>query len=416
MSLPLALLVILFCLAAEFFFSGAELAMVAADRVRLKARADAGERGPQLALSLLDTPERLVATTLTCHNLAFVTNVTLSTWLILTAAGPNYGEILTLAVMTPLLLILGEIVPKSLFREKADRIAPKAACVVWAASRVFLPVVYLVTRFTGLFLRPSQRERFVSVTREELDLMLQRRSAGGDLPVEERRMLHRIFVFQDTTVREVMVPLVEVTEMPQTATVGEAALRMVAKGYSRIPIYREETHNIVGVVQAFDLLTAPSDEENIQALLRPVLYVPESMRADDLLQTLRDRGEHLAVVVDEYGGSVGIVTVEDLLEEIVGEIYDEYQEAPTFFERLPDGSFRIDARMEVDAINETLGLNLPRGRYETLAGFATQTLERIPREGEEFERAGLRFRVTDATPQRVLEVLVRRVERGAGPG
>ncbi|MFQ5912477.1 MAG: hemolysin family protein [Nitrospinota bacterium] len=409
MSPVLAFAIIFICLAAEFFFAGVELAMVAADRLRLKSRADAGERGPIIALRLLESPERLVATTLTCHNLAFVTNVTVSTWLILSLAGPKYGEVLTLVVMAPLLLTLGEIVPKSLFREKADVLAPKAAYVVWAASKVFFPIVYLVKRFTGLFLKPSEQERSVSVTREELELMLQSKTAGGDVQMEERRMIHRIFGFGDTTAREVMVPLVEVTEMPETARVGEVALRMGEKAYSRIPIYREETHNIVGIVNAFEVLTAPSDEESIQALIRPVLYVPESMRADDLLQTLRDRGEYFAVVVDEYGGSVGIATIEDLLEEIVGEIYDEHQEAPAFYERLPGGSFRIDARMEVDAINEILGLRLPKESYETLAGFVTKTLERIPREGEEFESSGLRFRVTDATSKRVLEVVVRRV-------
>ncbi len=410
MSLFLALVIIVVCLAAEFFFSGAEIAMVAADRVRLKSRADAGERGPTMAVSLLDTPERLVATTLTCHNLAFVTNVTVSTWLILSLAGPRYGEVLTLVVMTPILLILGEIVPKSLFREKADVLAPKVAYGVWAASKVFFPLVYLITWLTGLFLTESDQEHSVSVTREELELMLQSKTAGGDVQTEERRMIHRIFGFGDTTVREAMVPLVEVTEISETATVGEAARHMGEKGYSRIPIYRDETHNIVGIVQAFDVLTASSDEESVQAYVRPVQFVPESMRADDLLQTMRERGEHLAVEVDEYGGSAGVVTVEDLLEEIVGEIYDEHQEAPTLFERLPDDSIRIDARMEIDAINETLGLGLPRGRYETLGGFVMETLERIPREGEEFERAGLKFRITDATSKRVLEVLVQRAK------
>ena len=223
-------------------------------------------------------------------------------------------------------------------------------------------------------------------------------------------MIHRIFGFGDTTVREVMVPLVEVTHLPETTTVGEVARAMGEKAYSRLPIHREETHNIIGIVTAFEMLTAPSDEAGIKEYVRDVLYVPESMRADDLLRKLRDTDEHLAVVVDEYGGSVGIVTVEDLLEEIVGEIYDEHQDAPTLYERLPDGSHRIDARMEVDAINETLDLGLPKGRAETLGGFVTETLEHIPREGETFERAGLEFRVTDATAKRVLEVIIRRKE------
>ncbi len=414
MTLFLILSIMAFCLAVEFFFAGTELAMVAADRIRLRHRAEAGGKGEKLALELLERPEWLMATTLTCHNVAFVTNVTLGTVLILQWVGPQYGELVTLLILSPFLLVLGEIVPKSLFQQQADRIAPKAAYVVWFASRLLYPVIFLISRVTGGLLRRSERENLPFVTREELNLMLQTTSRGGDVKAEERRMIHRIFTFGNTTAREAMVPMVEVVAVPETASVEDIVAKMEEKGYSRIPVYQERVHNIVGVVNVFDVLTLSPEEQSPKGIVQPVYYVPESMRADDLLRALEERGENLAVVVDEYGGSIGIVTVEDLLEEIVGEIQDEFETEIKQYYRLPDGSFLIKARMEVDAINEELGLQIPKGSYETLAGYITTHLERIPRPGEVLRSSGLELTVVYATSKSVKEVRVRRLPPEAG--
>jgi CBS domain containing-hemolysin-like protein len=192
-------------------------------------------------------------------------------------------------------------------------------------------------------------------------------------------------------------------------------------GFSRIPIFQDNIHNIVGWVNAFDVLSMPPGERSFRHLIRPAYYVPETRRIGDLLKDVQQKGIPLAVVVDEYGGTVGIVTIEDMLEEIVGEIEDEYDARERLYEILPDGSFRVDARMEIDTINEILGLHLPTGNYATLAGFILAQLERLPQRGELLIHDGLMLEIEKATNRTVEGVhIVPRpvppVEREIGDG
>ncbi len=227
------------------------------------------------------------------------------------------------------------------------------------------------------------------------------------LDVEERRIIDRISMLGEITVREVMIPLVRIVAMEETATVREVTRKIQEYGYSRIPIYRERIYNIIGVVNAFDILLLPPEVEEISSIIRPAYYTPDVKRADSLLQEMQRKGIQMAVVVDEYGGSIGIATIEDLLEEIVGEIEDEYDSVRNLYEELPDGEYRFDARMEIDAINEKLGLNLRKGDYETLGGFVIALLERIPQPGEEFEYEHLLFHIESATDRAIQKIRIK---------
>jgi len=219
-------------------------------------------------------------------------------------------------------------------------------------------------------------------------------------------MIRRIFGFSDTRVREAMIPLVEVVALDDSASVDELIQAIRAHGFSRIPIFQDNIHNIVGWVNALDVLSMPPGERGFRQLIRPAYYVPETRRIGDLLKDVQQKGIPLAVVVDEYGGSVGIVTIEDMLEEIVGEIEDEYDARERLYEVLPDGSFRIDARMEIDAMSEILGIHLPTGDYTTLAGFILAELERIPQRGELLMHDGLMLEIEEATNRTVERVHV----------
>ncbi|RMF83981.1 MAG: HlyC/CorC family transporter [Nitrospinota bacterium] len=227
------------------------------------------------------------------------------------------------------------------------------------------------------------------------------------LTPEERQLMERIGTLGEISVREVMVPLIRIVAVEETATVRETIKKIQEYGYSRLPVYRERIYNIVGVVNAFDLLLLPPDVEEIAGIIRPAYYVPEAKRIDGLLQEMQRNGVQMAVVVDEYGGSVGIITIEDLLEEIVGEIEDEYDTGITLYEELPEGGYLIDARMEINAINEKLHLRLPKGDYETLGGFVIHMFERIPRPGEELTYGQLRLRIEAASDRAVQRIRVQ---------
>jgi CBS domain containing-hemolysin-like protein len=203
-----------------------------------------------------------------------------------------------------------------------------------------------------------------------------------------------------------MVPLVEVAMLPETATTDDAIALVQRRGFSRIPIYRQRETNIVGVVGAMDILARGGEVARLTDLMRPPVYVPETKRIDDLLREMQRARNHMAVVVDEYGGSTGVVTLEDILEEIVGEIHDEHDRAPASVERLPDGSFLVAARTNLEELNEALDWTLPKRDYETVAGLVLSTLHRIPRRGEDFQVDGYTITVLEADERHVTAVKI----------
>lgn len=398
----------------EAFFSGSEMALIACDRIKLRHQAAEGSPGAQLALRLLEQPGRLLATTLVGTNLCVVTNSAAATLLsvLLLGEGREYYASLFL---TPLILLWGEMVPKAYFRQHADRLAPLLAQPISLCIHLFSPLSALARQASTLLLHPFQlsaagQDPFL--TREELKFLVKDGEHPEGLATEERRMIHKIFRLSDTAVKEAMIPLIEVVALPRDATVAEAIAVVGEHRFSRIPIYEERIDHIVGIVHAFDLLYA-DPQTALGALARPASYVPEMKRVDDLLEEMQRGRFHMAIVVDEYGGVVGIVTVEDLLEEIVGEIEDEYDEEPPPIRRLSDGSYVVDARTEVDRLQEELGLQLPEGEYETLGGFLLHLLQKIPEAGEEVRYEGVSFLVTEADKRSILKVKIRLPDRPA---
>jgi putative hemolysin len=411
----LACLVIIACLGAEAFFSGAEIALYSANKLKIRHRAEQGSRAAQLILQMLDKPEQMLGSTLVMHNLVVVTGTSLATALFVNWLG-HRGEWVALVVMTSLVLTVGEIFPKTIFQHHADRLAGVVILPLRVVFYACYPVAYVITWLIGQGLRLfglQSEKKNPFVTKEELELLVRLTDRSSTIGVHERRMIRRIFGFSDTRVHEAMIPLVEVIALGDSATVEELIQAIRQHGFSRIPIFQDNIHNIVGWVNAFDVLSMPPEERSFRHLIRPAYYVPETRRIGDLLKDVQQKGVPLAVVVDEYGGSVGIVTIEDMLEEIVGEIEDEYDARERHYEVLPDGSFRIDARMEIDAINEILGLHLPTGDYATLAGFILAQLERIPQRGELLLHDGLMLEIEEASNRNVERVHV--VPRPSAP-
>jgi putative hemolysin len=414
----LASLVIIACLGAEAFLSGAEIALFSANKFTIRQDAEQGSRTAKLILQMLDKPEHMLGSTLVVHNLVVVTGSSLATAVFVSWLGRGGGWV-ALVVMTSLVLTVGEIFPRTIFQHFADRLVGVVILPLRVVAYAGYPVLSVITWLTAqglrfLGLQPEKKSPFVAKKEPELLARLSDRSNA--LGVHERRMIRRIFGFSDTRVYEAMIPLVEVMAVDDHATVHELMQAIREHGFSRIPIFQDNIHNIVGWVNAFDVLSMLPGERSFRHLIRPAYYVPETRRIGDLLKDVQQKGVPLAVVVDEYGGSVGIVTIEDMLEEIVGEIEDEYDARERLYEVLPDGSFRIDARMEIDTINEILGLHLPTGNYETLAGFILAQLERIPQRGELLMHDGLMLEIEEATNRAVegVHIVPRPVPPGEG--
>jgi CBS domain containing-hemolysin-like protein len=307
------------------------------------------------------------------------------------------------------MLVFGEVIPKAVAGEWATALILRLYRLLALTALILSPLTWGARTLVGsvlsvLGLRTSDTRQFVS--REELKLLLQLEPEEADVTSSEAEMIDKIFELGDTAVREVMVPLVDVAALPETARPEEAVHLIQERGFSRIPVFADRVLNIVGVVTAMDLLRHGASAPDLKSLMRPPTYVPETRRIDDLLRELQKGRVQLAVVIDEYGGAVGIVTVEDIVEQVVGEIQDEHDRTGATVERLPDGSYRVAGRERIQDLNDTLDWNLPTGDYETVAGLVLATVHRIPLVGEYFRVGGYTFTVLEADPRRILTVRI----------
>ena len=376
--------IFLIFLASEAFFSGSEIALIAANPQKIRKSSNASPARIRMTLNLLKDRERILATTLCGTNLSVVTNSILITSFLLSLLSGN-GEVYAVILLTPLLLIFGEIIPKTLFQQHANNISLRIAYPIFLASYMFYPLVFLITKGTQYLFRLSGAKGSKGipfVTREELRLIVKMSRKGSDLTPEEVTMIDRLFDFAHTTVKEAMVPLVDVAAVEDTVTIKEVIGLIGVKGHSRIPVYHERIDNIIGVINSFDLLDESLSKKPLLSLIRAAPYVPEVKPVDDLLIEMQKQRNHLAVVVDEYGGGVGIITIEDILEEIVGEIEDEYDEDKKLYRKTGKNKYIVSSRMEVNQMREVFALTLPDGDYETLGGFLLERFGHIPQPGE----------------------------------
>jgi CBS domain containing-hemolysin-like protein len=409
-ELHTAYLIGAFCVVVQAFFSGSEIAMISASRSRLRAQAAAGDRGARLAEGFLARPQVLLATTLMGTNLALIT---FSVVIALALIGRTHSEILSIALVSPVTLILGEVVPKSLFQQNADFLATKVVYPLRLASLLMRPAIWLLGGFAGAVARVFGADKARTfVTRDELAMLIDVEAGGSaEISADERDMIVNVLELSSATATEVMMPLSEVTALGEDTTVGEAALEVADKQHSRMPVYRERVDNIIGILHVFDLLQAgpQAKSRTVAEVARPAMYVPENKPAAELLVELQRSGHHLAVVVDEYGGAVGIVTVEDILEEVVGDIEDEYDVKPSPIRVERPGVWRLEARTSVERVNKELKLDLPLSdEYETVAGLVLEHLKRIPAPGEALTVGNATIRIVAASDRAVEEVQITR--------
>ncbi len=394
------------CLALEAFFSGAELAMVSVDKLKLAHQAGRGHRGAKMALWLARHPEWLFSTTLLGQNLFIVGNTVYLTFFIFDRFGQEYEFFGIL--LSPLILIFGEAVPKTVFQQYANRLVPIVAPVIYVFSYIASPIVWPLSRLTLLLMGGVKGSLLTGhkVTRESLEGILRDADIHRDLPLHFKDRLLKILKFTQKKARAIMTPLIEVFSLRESTTVGEAALQCREEGYSIFPVFFRRAYNLVGMVSFYDLLLCEDKSKPLSAIMRDPVFVPESMGLKDLFFLFKERKEKFAIVVDEYGVAVGVVTLEDVQEEIVGEIEDEFDDEDKPWRRQNAHQFLVEGRAEIDRLNDRFGWELPKKNYETLTGFLTDFLGKIPQNGDMLSYGRLKFTVTRSTPKTVEEVTV----------
>lgn len=379
------LLGLFICLALTAVASAADAALSAISRHRLNALVAEGTARAQMITHLLDDPARLKATTLTVGTLAKGGAIAL-TLALLNGTPVWWYRLLVIAGVLLVLLIVGEALPKLIASANPDRTALVLARPLRILAVLASPITGLVSIIAAPFARMlGAKPGTPLVTEEELKLLVNVGEEEGLIEKEEREMIEGILIFGDTLVREVMVPRIDIAALDVDSTVSEALDFALAEGHSRIPVYEETIDRIVGILYVRELLPLLRDgrlNAKLRDLLRPSYYVPETMKVDALLRNLKTRKVHLAIVVDEYGGTAGLVTIEDLLEEIVGEIQDEYDvEEPLIQQPTPD-TWIVDARVSLDDLNAETGLNLTTEEGDSVGGLVYEKLGTIPHVGD----------------------------------
>jgi putative hemolysin len=413
MTLAIVVLLIL----VEALFAGAEIALLSADRIALQGRAKVGSRRAQQALQLIRNPERIFSTTLLVTSLCIVTcSVLIALWVI-QKFGPH-SDLLAIVITSPAIVIFGEILPKTLFQINANRLAPFAAPLVTGAYYVLYPITSVLGGYTSRLSRAIDPLEELIVgrkksTREELRALVASSRPDSEITTSERRLIRRILDFKGTEAQHALIPLVKVDAIELESTVRDALESFQRHRHSRMPVYSERIDNIVGILDVGDLFSATDLEVNVKGFMRQPHYAPEAQELEDLIREMRQRKSEMSVVVDEYGGAVGVLTVEDIIEEIVGEIRDEFDPEASSYREISDGRWWIPGKQEVAQLNEGLGLEIPEGPYETIGGFLLQQFGRIPDPEDEIHydtpQGRFRFIVQRANPRAIQAVILERL-------
>jgi CBS domain containing-hemolysin-like protein len=406
----LVALIVVLCLLAEAFFSGSEIGVVSADRMGLRHAAAGGSRGARLALRMLENPEWLLSTTLVGTNVAIVTNTTVVTVYVAQTFGESWSW-LSAAIVAPLSWIFGEIVAKGVFQQRADVLTPRVIYALKGASYLFSPILLVFTTLSRVVTRlvGGSGESSPFTLRQEIGRMVEMSAVGGDIPSSERSMIRRVFRIGETTARDVMVPLIDTICLDWSADVGTATDLARKTSHIRFPVYRERVDRIDGVINVLDLIQHPPGDP-IEPLVLSPIFVPGSRPVEHLLHDLRRARRVLAVVVDEFGGAEGIVTLEDILEVLVGDIEDEFdqEEQPLdWIRKVAERDYRVGARVPLRTMDERLGIALPDGNYETLGGYLLEQLREIPVPGTVIRHRNVTFTVEVADERGISEVRVQ---------
>ena len=415
------LFVILFflCLGCAAFFCSAETAFIGMQKLHLQHLIQSGHPAAKRVAKIVEQPEKFLATVLLGINFFETAVATLGTIIAVSLIqNENWAVAIATIVITIVTLVFAELIPKSLAIRYGERIALRYVKPLEVISTLLYPLVYILNRIGIRFTKLVGESEIPkpTISEEEFHTAISIGEAEGVMEGNEAEMLHKVFEFTDRPVSKIMAPRTEITWVEQGTNISDF-LNLYTQGrYSRFPVYKDNTDNVVGILHAKDVLmklTDGSDSRDsvIDDLVRPTYFVPEGKRLGELLAEMRDGGHHAAIVVDEFGGISGMVTLGQLTEEIVGDIHDELTDQEKDFIVTGDSTFQLDGGFRVEEANEELKLNLPSGDYETVAGFIFSHLGRIPKQGEHFKYQNLKFVITEMRGMKIEKVIVTK-EKG----
>lgn len=388
-------LIILFVLVlVSAFFSGSELAFVVANKLKIEVRARKKNYAARSAYAFVQNPQYFYSTILIGNNVINIAFASLSAIILSTAF--NMSEFSVIIVSTLVLLLFGELLPKFLARELGDRVVLITSIPIRTIFYILYPFVKLTSSLSS-FLTQSSNVKAENLnflfSKEDIEVLVKESHEAGVVNKKESTIITRVLALGEQKVYEAMRPRIEIVGIDIGSTIAEAVSVFIDSGYSKLPVYEENLDNIRGVVFAYDIFKSPA---NLQSIIHEIIFVPETKRSFEMLNEFLNKQVSIAIVVDEFGGTAGLVTMEDIIEELFGEIKDEYDIEEDICRKIAADSYLISGKVEIDYINEKYNLDLPTGDYETIAGYVTNEIGRIPLQGESVNIGKFNFLIVRA--------------------
>lgn len=413
-------ILILITLLLSGFFSGSEIAFVSANRLKIEIESRKSSLSSKALQYFSEKPELFLSTTLVGNNIINVLYATLMAIFLRTPIQEGYlylfgvlpGTVLLLLIQTiiasVIITMFGEIIPKSIFRAQSDFLVKVISLPLRLFQVLFYPIIWISTVISNRMIRSfgvEEGEQAMIYRRQDIEMLFKElKDAGGgeDFDKEDSEILHNVLELSGKRVKESMIPRTEIEAVDEHATLQEVQQTFISSGYSKLPVYRDTIDDIIGVVFAYDLFSGP---KTLKEIVRPVKMIPASKKAKDLLADFRQTNTSVAVVIDEYGGTAGLITAEDLIEEVVGDIQDEYDIEDEFIKKISDNTYMVSANIELDDLNESHPeIAIPfdeNSEYETVAGYIIHLSGRIPKVNEELMIDGRKYIISKATPNRL---------------
>jgi putative hemolysin len=409
-ELPLSLLGWFFlCIVLVAFFSSAEAAFSSANKIRLKNYVEENHRGSKRVNYIMENLDRVLLTVLVANRIASIVAVAFLADIATMMLGERAGLIAAIIVMTVLLLIFGEILPKSIAKEHAESLSIRYAGIVYALMKLLSPITTLFNAVKERVAKWFTNGTVVpAVTEEEIKVMIDLSEEEGIIDNKEKELIHRSLDFDEILVGEIFTPRSDMVAVEVNQPIEAIRDVFLEEKYSRIPVYEEDIDNVIGILSESDFFSELVQQKdiNIRALLRKPLFVMESMKISDLLPELQKSRVHMAIVIDEFGGTAGLITLEDIIEQIVGEIWDEHDEAVKNIQQIDENSYEFNAELPLDEFCEIMKIDAPESSSHTLGGWIFEMFERVPNVGETLHYGPLTLTVRQVENRRIRKVLV----------
>ncbi len=393
----------------EGFFAGSEIGIISYDKIKIKHKESKGNKLAKFLLLMTKKPESTFSTSLIGNNIAYTSATILATAIIYEYA-KSYTPFIVAIILTPIMVVFGEIIPKMLYRRHANSLMLKSIPLITFFSVIFFPVniiFIILSKFLNLLFKSKSKNVFL--TKDELIKVLTISGNIEEFKEYDKKIIKRIFEFGKKTSKDIMIPLISVIAINENDDVNIARQIFSETNYSRIPVYKDRIDNISGIVFAFDIYNAENANKLVGEISRPVLFIPETLKISNIMLKMQKSRQQMVVVVDEYGGASGIITFEDILEEIVGEIRDETDEEEAMYKKIGKNTYLINAKLTLDELSELFNvgmINNPEADYETVSGLIMDRLGRIPVPGEKFTIDNINFTVSKSTSKSIKEVVI----------